>query len=122
LRGKTLTALIGRKFSHCHALFVLISLAFLLFGDTLLNPNQTVLSSSRADIYLHFISWRQFAFHQLSQGIIPLWTPHYLCGTPFLGGFESAVLYPPNLIFMILPLAAAINCGIIFHFLITGNF
>ena len=122
MRGKTLTALIGRKFSHCHALFALISLVFLLFGDTLLNPNQTVLSSSRADIYLHFISWRQFAFHQLSQGIIPLWTPHYLCGTPFLGGFESAVLYPPNLIFLFLPLAAAINWGIIFHFLITGIF
>src|SRR5258708_7704056 len=88
----------------CLALFKL-----LIFGGILRNGQGQVLSSPQTDLFLHFTAWRQFAFDQLRQGHLVLWNPHYLCGAPFLGNFESAILYPPNWFYLILPLALAIN-------------
>ena len=46
----------------------------------------------------------------------------YSAGTPFLGGFQSALLYPPNVLFLVLPLAAAINWSIALHVFLAGAF
>src|SRR5579863_5350243 len=93
-----------------------------LFGDILWKGGDLVLSSSQADLFLHFVAWRQFAFDQLRHGHLTLWNPYYLCGAPFLGNFESGLLYPPNLIYLILPLGLAINTGIILHVFFAGFF
>ena len=95
-------------------------LNLLLFGDLFWKGGELVLSSSQTDLFLHFVAWRQFAFDQLRHGHLVLWNPHYLCGSPFLGNFESALLYPPNWLYLILPLAPAINIGIIFHVFLAG--
>ncbi len=100
--------------------FCLLNL--LLFGDLLRSGSHLVLSSSQADLFLHFVAWRQFAFDQLHNGHLALWNPHYLCGTPFLGNFESALLYPPNWLYLAFPLAFAINLGIILHVFLAGFF
>ncbi len=68
------------------------------------------------------MAWRQFGFDQLRYGHLTLWNPYYLCGTPFLGNFESGLLYPPNCLFLILPLGLAINIGIILHVYFAGFF
>lgn len=109
-------------FTFFHGILGLIFLNLILFGDILLNGRERVLSSPRADLYLHFVAWRQFAFDQLRQGHLPLWNPHYLCGAPFLGNFESALLYPPNWLYLILPLGLAINLGIVLHVFLAGLF
>ena len=98
------------------------ALNLLLFGDLLWQGKDQVLSSSHADLYLHFYAWRLFAFDQLRQGHLVLWNPHYLCGAPFLGGFEAALLYPPNWLGLVLPLAPALNLGIILHVFLAGFF
>jgi hypothetical protein len=97
-------------------------LNLLLFGDLFWHGEGRVLSSPQTDLFIHFVAWRQFAFGQLAKGHLVLWNPHYLCGAPFFGGFESAILYPPNWLCMILPLAAAINLGIVLHVFLAGFF
>ncbi len=97
-------------------------LNLLLFGDLFWKGGNIVLSSSQADLFLHFVAWRQFAFDQLRHGHLVLWNPYYLCGSPFLGNFESALLYPPNWFYLIMPLAPAIKFGIILHVLAAGFF
>jgi hypothetical protein len=98
----------------------LIGLNLLLFGDILFGNKDEILSSPKTDLFLHFVAWREFGFDQLRQGHLVLWNPHYLCGTPFFGGFESALLYPPNWFYMVLPLVTAINFGIILHVFLGG--
>ncbi len=97
-------------------------LNILLFGDVLFNKGARVLSSSQGDIFLHFAAWREFTFDQLRQGHLVLWNPHYLCGAPFFGGFESAILYPPNWFCLLLPIPQAINVGIVLHVFLAGFF
>ncbi len=107
---------------HIPGVMGLVFLNIILFGDVLFNNGARILSSSQADIFLHFAAWREFAFDQLRQGHLVLWNPHYLCGAPFLGGFESAILYPPNWLYLLLPLPQAINAGIILHVFLAGFF
>jgi hypothetical protein len=95
-------------------------LNLLLFGDLFWEKDNLILSSAQTDLFLHFVAWRQFAFDQLRHGHLVLWNPHYLCGSPFLGNFESALLYPPNWLYLIMPLGPAINIGIILHVFLAG--
>jgi len=46
---------------------------------------------------------------QLLHGHVPLWSPYTLGGTPFLAGDAAAVLYPPNLLVLLLPEATALQ-------------
>ena len=54
-----------------------------------------------------FYPWRSYAGASISHGSIPLWNPYQFCGAPFLANSQSAVLYPGNLLFYILPTKAA---------------
>jgi hypothetical protein len=117
-----LTRAVFHRHSILFGAFGFCFLNLLLFGDILMKGSSVVLSSSQADLFLHFVAWRQFAFEQLGQGHLALWNPHYLCGAPFLGNFESGLLYPPNWFYLILPLGLAINVGIILHVFFAGFF
>jgi len=83
-------------------------------------PPQLLLSSPRADLIGGYVSSRAFAAQTLEAGHLPLWNPHTYGGQPFLGGFESALLYPPNLLFLCLPLVLALNFCMLFHLVILG--
>jgi len=69
-----------------------------------------------------------FAFHpgqlvyreSLLQGVLPLWTPYTGCGEPLLMNIEMAVFYPPNLVFVLLPLAQATAITYALHMLLAG--
>jgi hypothetical protein len=50
---------------------------------------------------LQFVPWRQFAIQTLRQGHLPLWNPWLGMGAPLLANYQSALLYPPNLILAI---------------------
>src|SRR5882724_11955019 len=66
---------------HFHyGVWGLFFLNVLLFGDVFWGEGHRMLSSSQADLFLHFAAWRQFAFDELRQGHLVLWNPHYLCG------------------------------------------
>ena len=93
-----------------------------LFGPVLSAKTPVVLSSSRADLFHYFFHWRQFGFSELAQGNLALWNPHVYSGVPFLGAFQPALLYPPNLVFLILPLNSALNFSMVLHIFLAGVF
>ena len=45
---------------------------------------------------LQFYPWRAFASAELSAGRLPLWNPYNGAGAPLLANYQSALLYPPN--------------------------
>jgi len=101
-------------------LFIVIILA--MFGDVIFTPRPMVLSDQMADIGSQFLTWRQFGFDELRKGNLAQWCPGVFSGIPFFGEMQSALLYPPNFIYMILPLAKAINVTIALHVLLLGIF
>lgn len=103
-------------------LFILTLFTLGMFADVLFSSQNIILSNYRTDIARQFFYWRDFGFSQLAQGTIPLWNPHIFSGAPFFGGFQSAILYPPNILFLILPVTKAINFSIALHVLLIGFF
>ncbi len=45
---------------------------------------------------LQFIPWRNLAFEQINQGVIPLWNNLNGMGAPFLANYQMALFYPPS--------------------------
>ena len=99
------------------ALFCLVLLGKVLF----VSPHE-ILSDGRMDVAHFFVHWRYFGFHELKSGNLPLWNPHLCCGEPFFGNFQSALLYPLNFLYLLLPLEAAINWTIALHVFLGGAF
>lgn len=104
---------------HILAVVLLALLAFAPFGRELFSTH-LVLSEPGTDIALHFLYSRIFGFGEIAQGNLPLWNPQIYGGIPYLGQFQSALLYPPNVIFLILPAATAINWSIALHVFLLG--
>ncbi len=69
-----------------------------------------------------FYPWRLFAAQTLRSGYLPLWNPHQFCGTPFVANSQSAVFYPLNLLFCLLPVAQAFGVSVQTHLFLTGGF
>jgi len=86
----------------------------------LLLPSHTLLSANNTDMVSEFVAWRAYLADSLSHGHIPLWDPYNYGGQPFLGDFETGVLYPPNLLFLCLPLARALNFSALLHLVLLG--
>ena len=68
---------------------------------------------------LRFVLWQAFQNWQL-----PLWDRHFAMGFPVLADFESAVFYPPHLLFLPLSLFSAVRVSYVFHYLaaVTGTY
>ena len=47
--------------------------------------------------------WRTLVTNELKARRIPLWNPYNFSGTPLLANFQSAVFYPLNFLYLILP-------------------
>ena len=74
------------------------------------------------DAIAQFYPWRVFYARSMADGHIPLWNPHQFCGTPFLANGQSAVLYPPNLIFLIFDPITAFTVFAALHLFIAASF
>jgi hypothetical protein len=100
----------------------LLVLTLGMFGDVLFSTKHTLLSHGSTDVAEAFVYWRDFGFRQLRQGHVPLWDPHVFSGAPFVGGWQTALFYPLNAIYLILPLDKAIDLEIVLHVYLTGLF
>ncbi len=103
------------------ALIVLVA-TIALFGDVLFLKRGVVVSMLGTDLSLQFAFWREFGFGELRRGNLALWNPHIDSGTPFFGGFQPALLYPPNWIHLLLPLDLALNIEVALHIFLLGLF
>jgi hypothetical protein len=113
---------INPKYYFLISVLALAALTVIIFSKALFSPPNIVLSSGEADTYMEFFQLRQFGFSQLRQGNLALWNPYLYSGMPYMGGFQSALLYPLNAIFMFLPIGKAINVSIALHVFLAGVF
>jgi len=104
------------------ALASLVGLAGIYFVPILLGGNDRVLSSIDGDTWSQFFYWRRFAYDSLARWELPLWNPYSFSGTPFVGAMQSAIFYPPNLLFLFFDTAFAINLSVAIHCLGTSVF
>jgi hypothetical protein len=102
-------------------IFLLTTL--MVFGDLLFSDNGHVLSMEGTDLSEVFVGWTQFTVVELAGNHhLPLWNPHLFSGTPCLGGFQEAMLYPPTWLLFVMPLPLALNWGIAVHVFLAGLF
>jgi hypothetical protein len=54
------------------------------------------------------------------RGELPLWNPYNNCGLPFLAQWNTMPLYPPDLIYLLLPLTWSLSFFCLLHFFWAG--
>ena len=83
------------KIQRNHLLWILIVIGpILLFGPMLARGEVLYWGTPM----LQFVPWHQFALEVLKSGHLPLWNPLLGMGAPLLANYQSALLYPPNLL------------------------
>ena len=102
------------------ALAGLALLVLAMFVDTLIVPGPRVLGIAGGDMSQQFLPWREFGFSELAKGNLALWNPHIFAGAPYFGGMQSALLYPVNWLFLVLPLPLAANWSIALNLWLLG--
>lgn len=120
--AEPLPPLFGRGRATGAAAGVLLLLTLVVFGDLLFFGGDRVLSVAGGDTATTFAPWYEFTIRQMLNGRLPLWNPHLYSGTPCLGGFQEAMLYPPTWLHFFLPLPQAINWGFALHVFLAGFF
>ncbi len=104
------------------ALALLLVLDLAIFGDALISSAPIVPSQEKRDADNYFAPTREFAYAELAKGNVPLWNPYVFSGTPCLAACQAAVCYPPNLHYLVLPVAKAISLEIVIHIFLIGAF
>lgn len=69
---------------------------------------------------LQFYPWRRVALEAVRAGHLPLWNPWLGNGAPLLANYQSALLYPPNWLSLLLPLDLSLNWLLVLHLAWTG--
>src|SRR5215467_13631627 len=54
------------------------------------------------------------------RGEVPLWNPYNLCGVPFLAQWNTMTLYPPAIIYLLLPLGWSLSFFCLLHLVWAG--
>ncbi len=104
------------------AALVLAAALVLVFGDLMVAGDSRVVSKVGCDVFSGALGAKEYYFHQLRQGHFTLWCPAVLGGSPSFGGFQSGLVYPPSLPYLLLPAAAAVNWSFILHAFLGGMF
>jgi hypothetical protein len=117
--GQELCRLAREQRRHLWWLLGLGALAALLLGKYLFTVSE-VLSREGTDTFSQFIYTYALGFDELSRGHLTLWNPYVYGGQPFLGQFQTGILYPVNWLFMWLPIATALNWIVFAHTWLMG--
>jgi hypothetical protein len=69
---------------------------------------------------LQFYPWRSFAFHEISVGQIPYINPYNGAGAPLLANYQTAVMYPPNWLYLFMKDSHAMSLLAVLHVFWAG--
>ncbi|MBM4055425.1 MAG: YfhO family protein [Planctomycetes bacterium] len=105
-----------------YAILTLFLLTLAYFHKVVIPFDTSILSDQNTDTRHQLFYWRYFGFNTMAKGTLPLWNPYIYGGSPFVGGIQSALFYPLNLVFLIFPIHVAINYSIILHVFLSGVF
>jgi hypothetical protein len=72
------------------------------------------------DVREYFFAYHEAARRVLQSDALPLWNPYAFSGMPLLGDGQTAMFYPPNWLFFLMPAPAALNWAILLQFSIAG--
>lgn len=97
------------------ALTGLLALAAFYYSPVLIQGNSQVLSRAGLDTWQQYFYWKHFGYEAIAHGELPLWNPYIFSGTPYIAGIQSALFYPLHVIYLLCPLALAINVSIALH-------
>jgi hypothetical protein len=75
---------------------------------------------SAYDVQGYFFPYHVLPAQMLREGHLPLWNPYVFSGIPLIGDGQTAMFYPPNWLFFVLPGPAALNYAILLQFSIAG--
>lgn len=67
------------------------------------------------DALAYFAPVRGWVAGQLRGGTVPLWNPYLFCGQPLAANLQTALWYPPNLIYWLLPERLAVVLDALGH-------
>jgi hypothetical protein len=69
---------------------------------------------------LQFYPWQQLAVEMWRSGNVPLWNPLVGNGAPLAANLQSAVFYPLNALYLILPVEQAMSYTAVMHVILAG--
>lgn len=96
-----------------------------------MEPWRGTSAGGSADVHWNALTWdgiayfypaRHFLGKSLRSGELPMWNPHQMCGMPVLASPQSAVLYPPNWLFAVLPTDITFGLLAFLHLFAAGSF
>jgi hypothetical protein len=111
----TSTAVVTRRWSLAAPL-TLALLPFALFAPATFMWQVFVAQ----DIQAYFYPYHVLPARLLADGHLPLWNPYAFSGIPLFGDGQTAMLYPPNWLFFVLPGETAFNLVALLQFSIAG--
>ena len=120
-----------------YAAVVAVFLGDSIFGDRVLLPADTLFvydpwraalpaswpgpaNRALSDPITQFYPYLSYARERLLAFQMPLWNPYTLAGTPFLASQQTAVLYPLNLLVLLLPIDRAPAASAALRLLLAG--
>ncbi|MFN0151601.1 MAG: hypothetical protein ACKVU1_12930, partial [bacterium] len=103
-------------------LVVLVALPFVFLHRAFGGDPDALLGLPGWDMTTLFYAQKAFAVASIRAGDFPLWNPNLFCGIPFHATIHPALLYPPNALFLALPVAAAFNWLFALHVALAGVF
>src|ERR1035437_10852554 len=74
------------------------------------------------DVIAEIYPWRYFSINQLKQGSIPFWNPYNFSGNPQMANFQTAVFYPFNFLYFLLPFNLSWTLIIMLQPILAGFF
>ena len=86
------------------------------------NPGSYPNKAQYFDVLRQMYPWKTLSISLLKQGIVPLWNPYNFSGTPLLANIQSAVFYPLNFLYFLLPQIYAWSVLVFFQPLLAGFF
>jgi hypothetical protein len=95
---------------------ILAGLIVAFFPDLLLGGKSPVFRDFGIFTYPNALFQRESFWH----GEIPLWNPLNNCGIPFLAQWNTTALYPPSLVYLLLPVAQGLDLFLLLHLFWAG--
>src|SRR5215831_18955489 len=85
-------------------------------------PDAQKQHAEMGDTITQIYPWHALAGQSLRRGIVPLWNPRQLSGSPLAANAQSEVFYPPNWSFAFLPAPLAWSIALLLKIALAGCF